>query len=84
MILQQWIDEFDRHIEGGTPVNVCCYQGIRSGEYTRASTLAGYDVVVTSYQVLQSELDHANIQTEGKHVFFLMQNWLVNLWNTRS
>eukprot|EP00039_Didymoeca_costata_P005103 m.78508 g.78508 ORF g.78508 m.78508 type:complete len:1629 (+) comp12675_c0_seq1:179-5065(+) len=66
MILQQWIDEFDRHIEGGTPVNVCCYQGIRSGEYTRASTLAGYDVVVTSYQVLQSELDHANIQTEGR------------------
>ena len=57
LIKNQWRDEIARHVAQGA-LSVLCYDGIKAGDYQRPETLASYDIVITSYRVLRTEVHY--------------------------
>ena len=72
-ISYQWIEEIQKHIKHKN-VRMLFYKGTKTAGYIQPQTLANYDIVVTTYQVLQSEtnyvdLPHSN-SAEGRSMYF--------------
>ncbi|XP_037084816.1 E3 ubiquitin-protein ligase SHPRH-like [Pollicipes pollicipes] len=63
-ICDQWVQEIGKHIrrEG---LRVLVYAGVRSDRYIQPQTLASHDLVVTTYTVLQRELNYAAVGRAG-------------------
>ncbi|KAI1096887.1 SNF2 family N-terminal domain-containing protein [Rostrohypoxylon terebratum] len=55
----QWISEFDKH---APHLNVVVYEGLKGFNENMVSELAGKDVVITTYNVLQAEI-HFTVET---------------------
>ena len=58
--LFQWIDEIHKHIKHKN-VRMLFYKGTKNSGYIQPRTLADYDIVVTTYQVLQSETNYVDL-----------------------
>ncbi|XP_072178212.1 E3 ubiquitin-protein ligase SHPRH-like [Diadema setosum] len=63
-ISHQWVDEINRHIDS-TTLKILVYQGVKKDKYVQPKTLAGHDIVITTYNTLQNELVYANMPHPG-------------------
>ncbi|XP_061700947.1 E3 ubiquitin-protein ligase SHPRH isoform X4 [Syngnathoides biaculeatus] len=59
-ICHQWVDEINRHIRSAS-LRVLVYQGVKKHGFIQPRVLAEHDVVITTYDVLRSELNYVDI-----------------------
>ena len=59
-ISYQWIEEIQKHIKN-TKVRMLFYEGTKASGYIQPRDLANYDIVVTSYTILQSETNYVDL-----------------------
>lgn len=59
-ILSQWVDETELHLRANS-LRVFNYPGIYKHGYVQPRTLAKYDVVLTTYEVLRKEIDYVGL-----------------------
>ena len=77
-IAYQWIDEMKRHLSAD--IKVLFYRGTKTSGYIQPRQLASnYDIVVTTYGVLQSETNYVDLphnnSTEGRR-FRNAKRWM--------
>lgn len=56
----QWVDEVEKHLRMAD-IKLLVYKGVRSSGYIQPTTLAEYDIVITTYEVLRKELDYVDV-----------------------
>ncbi|XP_053701712.1 E3 ubiquitin-protein ligase SHPRH [Synchiropus splendidus] len=59
-ICHQWVEEISRHIRSSS-LRVLVYQGVKKHGFIQPHMLAEQDVVITTYDVLRSELNYVDI-----------------------
>ncbi|KAM9355446.1 E3 ubiquitin-protein ligase SHPRH isoform 2-T2 [Pholidichthys leucotaenia] len=59
-ICHQWVEEINRHIRTSS-LRVLVYQGVKKHGFIQPHMLAEQDVVITTYDVLRSELNYVDI-----------------------
>ncbi|KAE8601657.1 hypothetical protein XENTR_v10013750 [Xenopus tropicalis] len=59
-ICHQWVDEINRHVQSSS-LHVMVYQGVKKHGFLQPQMLAEQDVVITTYDVLRSELNYVDI-----------------------
>ncbi|XP_058471477.1 E3 ubiquitin-protein ligase SHPRH isoform X1 [Solea solea] len=59
-ICHQWVEEINRHIRSSS-LRVLVYQGVKKHGFIQPHMLAEHDVVITTYDVLRSELNYVDI-----------------------
>ncbi|XP_077395210.1 E3 ubiquitin-protein ligase SHPRH isoform X2 [Festucalex cinctus] len=59
-ICHQWVDEINRHVRSAS-LHVLVYQGVKKHGFIQPRLLAEQDVVITTYDVLRSELNYVDI-----------------------
>ncbi|XP_019909524.2 E3 ubiquitin-protein ligase SHPRH isoform X2 [Esox lucius] len=59
-ICHQWVEEINRHIRSSS-LRVLIYQGVKKHGFIQPHMLAEQDVVITTYDVLRSELNYVDI-----------------------
>uniref|UniRef100_A0A8C1FZL9 SNF2 histone linker PHD RING helicase n=1 Tax=Cyprinus carpio TaxID=7962 RepID=A0A8C1FZL9_CYPCA len=59
-ICHQWVDEINRHIHTSS-LRVLVYQGVKRHGFIQPHILAEQDVVITTYDVLRTELNYVDI-----------------------
>ncbi|XP_051942712.1 E3 ubiquitin-protein ligase SHPRH isoform X1 [Hippocampus zosterae] len=59
-ICHQWVDEINRHVRSAS-LRVLVYQGVKKHGFIQPRLLAEQDVVITTYDVLRSELNYVDI-----------------------
>nr|XP_006013146.2 PREDICTED: E3 ubiquitin-protein ligase SHPRH [Latimeria chalumnae] len=59
-ICHQWVDEINRHIRSSS-IQVLVYQGVKKNGFLQPHVLAEQDVVITTYDVLRTELNYVDI-----------------------
>ncbi|XP_074043883.1 E3 ubiquitin-protein ligase SHPRH isoform X2 [Macrotis lagotis] len=59
-ICHQWVDEINRHVRSSS-LRVLVYQGVKKHGFLQPHMLAEQDVVITTYDVLRSELNYVDI-----------------------
>ncbi|XP_065822633.1 E3 ubiquitin-protein ligase SHPRH [Labrus bergylta] len=59
-ICHQWVEEINRHIRSSS-LRVLVYQGVKKHGFIQPQMLAEQDVVITTYDVLRSELNYVDI-----------------------
>ncbi|XP_020842214.1 E3 ubiquitin-protein ligase SHPRH isoform X1 [Phascolarctos cinereus] len=59
-ICHQWVDEINRHVRSSS-LQVLVYQGVKKHGFLQPHMLAEQDVVITTYDVLRSELNYVDI-----------------------
>ncbi|KAJ8399429.1 hypothetical protein AAFF_G00411410 [Aldrovandia affinis] len=59
-ICHQWVEEINRHIRCSS-LRVLVYQGVKKHGFIQPHILAEQDVVITTYDVLRSELNYVDI-----------------------
>ncbi|XP_023807769.1 E3 ubiquitin-protein ligase SHPRH isoform X3 [Oryzias latipes] len=59
-ICHQWVEEINRHIRSAS-LRVLVYQGVKKHGFIQPHVLAQQDVVITTYDVLRSELNYIDI-----------------------
>eukprot|EP00095_Tigriopus_kingsejongensis_P004239 maker-scaffold711_size108467-snap-gene-0.24 protein:Tk04239 transcript:maker-scaffold711_size108467-snap-gene-0.24-mRNA-1 annotation:"e3 ubiquitin-protein ligase shprh" len=59
-ISYQWIEEIQKHIRH-KKVRMLFYEGAKQAGYIQPRDLANYDIVITSYTVLQSETNYVDL-----------------------
>lgn len=59
-ICHQWVEEINRHIRSSS-LRVLVYQGVKKHGFIQPHVLAEQDVVITTYDVLRSELNYVDI-----------------------
>ncbi|XP_029282544.1 E3 ubiquitin-protein ligase SHPRH-like [Cottoperca gobio] len=59
-ICHQWVEEINRHIRCSS-LRVLVYQGVKKHGFMQPHMLAEQDVVITTYDVLRSELNYVDI-----------------------
>ncbi|CAL8284691.1 unnamed protein product [Lota lota] len=59
-ICHQWVEEINRHIRSSS-LRVLVYQGVKRHGFIQPRMLAEQDVVITTYDVLRSELNYVDI-----------------------
>lgn len=59
-ICHQWVEEINRHIRSSS-LRVLVYQGVKKHGFIQPHMLAEQDVVITTYDVLRSELNYVDI-----------------------
>ncbi|XP_024122367.1 E3 ubiquitin-protein ligase SHPRH isoform X1 [Oryzias melastigma] len=59
-ICHQWVEEINRHIRSAS-LRVLVYQGVKKHGFIQPRVLAQQDVVITTYDVLRSELNYVDI-----------------------
>uniref|UniRef100_UPI00358FB451 E3 ubiquitin-protein ligase SHPRH isoform X2 n=1 Tax=Myxine glutinosa TaxID=7769 RepID=UPI00358FB451 len=64
-ICSQWIEEISRHVRDGA-LKVLVYGGVKQDGFIAPAVIASYDIVLTSYHVLRSELNYADIPLGGR------------------
>ncbi|KAM4695222.1 E3 ubiquitin-protein ligase SHPRH [Discoglossus pictus] len=59
-ICHQWVDEINRHVRSSS-LRVMVYQGVKKHGFLQPQMLAEQDVVITTYDVLRTELNYVDI-----------------------
>ncbi|XP_054652894.1 E3 ubiquitin-protein ligase SHPRH isoform X1 [Dunckerocampus dactyliophorus] len=59
-ICHQWVEEINRHVRSSS-LRVLVYQGVKKHGFIQPHMLAEQDVVITTYDVLRSELNYVDI-----------------------
>ncbi|KAM9317030.1 E3 ubiquitin-protein ligase SHPRH [Gastrophryne carolinensis] len=59
-ICHQWVDEINRHVQSSS-LQVMVYQGVKKHGFLQPQMLAEQDVVITTYDVLRTELNYVDI-----------------------
>ncbi|XP_061095980.1 E3 ubiquitin-protein ligase SHPRH isoform X2 [Conger conger] len=59
-ICHQWVEEINRHVRCSS-LRVLVYQGVKKHGFIQPHVLAEQDVVITTYDVLRSELNYVDI-----------------------
>ncbi|NWU68810.1 SHPRH ligase, partial [Pterocles burchelli] len=59
-ICHQWVDEINRHVLSSS-LRVLVYQGVKKHGFLQPHMLAEQDVVITTYDVLRTELNYVDI-----------------------
>ncbi|KAL2098878.1 hypothetical protein ACEWY4_005358 [Coilia grayii] len=59
-ICHQWVEEISRHIRSSS-LRVLVYQGVKRHGFIQPHVLAEQDVVITTYDVLRSELNYVDL-----------------------
>ncbi|KAL0969794.1 hypothetical protein UPYG_G00232390 [Umbra pygmaea] len=59
-ICHQWVEEINKHISSSS-LRVLVYQGVKKHGFIQPHMLAQQDVVITTYDVLRSELNYVDI-----------------------
>ncbi|KAM8947387.1 E3 ubiquitin-protein ligase SHPRH [Pelodytes ibericus] len=59
-ICHQWVDEINRHVQSSS-LHVMVYQGVKKHGFIQPQMLAEQDVVITTYDVLRTELNYVDI-----------------------
>ncbi|XP_015204205.1 E3 ubiquitin-protein ligase SHPRH [Lepisosteus oculatus] len=59
-ICHQWVDEINRHVRSSS-LRVLVYQGVKKHGFIQPHVLAEQDVVITTYDVLRTELNYVDI-----------------------
>ncbi|XP_073413769.1 E3 ubiquitin-protein ligase SHPRH isoform X1 [Dendrobates tinctorius] len=59
-ICHQWVDEINRHVRSSS-LHVMVYQGVKKHGFLQPQMLAEQDVVITTYDVLRTELSYVDI-----------------------
>ncbi|XP_072265386.1 E3 ubiquitin-protein ligase SHPRH isoform X2 [Pyxicephalus adspersus] len=59
-ICHQWVDEINRHVRSSS-LQVMVYQGVKKHGFLQPQMLAEQDVVITTYDVLRTELNYVDI-----------------------
>ncbi|NWR49724.1 SHPRH ligase, partial [Regulus satrapa] len=59
-ICHQWVDEINRHVRSSS-LRVLVYQGVKKHGFLQPHMLAEQEVVITTYDVLRSELNYVDI-----------------------
>ncbi|XP_029449895.1 E3 ubiquitin-protein ligase SHPRH [Rhinatrema bivittatum] len=59
-ICHQWVDEISRHVRSSS-LRVLVYQGVKKHGFLQPHVLAEQDVVITTYDVLRTELNYVDI-----------------------
>ncbi|NXL94438.1 SHPRH ligase, partial [Alectura lathami] len=59
-ICHQWVDEIYRHVRRSC-LRVLVYQGVKKHGFLQPHVLAEHDVVITTYNVLRTELNYVDI-----------------------
>ncbi|XP_070568700.1 E3 ubiquitin-protein ligase SHPRH-like [Ptychodera flava] len=59
-ICHQWVDEINRHIKTAT-LKVLVYQGVKKHSFMQPYVLAGYDIVITTYETLRNEINYVDL-----------------------
>ncbi|NXP06017.1 SHPRH ligase, partial [Thinocorus orbignyianus] len=59
-ICHQWVDEINRHVRSSS-LRVLVYQGVKKHGFLQPHVLAEQEVVITTYDVLRSELNYVDI-----------------------
>uniref|UniRef100_A0A8C5QTF6 E3 ubiquitin-protein ligase SHPRH n=1 Tax=Leptobrachium leishanense TaxID=445787 RepID=A0A8C5QTF6_9ANUR len=59
-ICHQWVDEINRHVRSSS-LRVMVYQGVKKHGFLQPQKLAEQDVVITTYDVLRTELNYVDI-----------------------
>ncbi|XP_028912253.1 E3 ubiquitin-protein ligase SHPRH [Ornithorhynchus anatinus] len=59
-ICHQWVDEINRHVRSSS-LHVLVYQGVKKHGFLQPHMLAEQDIVITTYDVLRSELNYVDI-----------------------
>ncbi|NXU47440.1 SHPRH ligase, partial [Turnix velox] len=59
-ICHQWVDEINRHVRSSS-LQVLVYQGVKKHGFLQPHMLAEHEVVITTYDVLRSELNYVDI-----------------------
>ncbi|XP_066524959.1 E3 ubiquitin-protein ligase SHPRH [Hoplias malabaricus] len=59
-ICHQWVEEINRHIRSSS-LRVLVYQGVKRHGFIQPHVLAEQDVVITTYDVLRSELNYVDL-----------------------
>ncbi|XP_032877734.1 E3 ubiquitin-protein ligase SHPRH isoform X2 [Amblyraja radiata] len=59
-ICHQWVDEINRHVRSSS-ISILVYQGVKKHGFIQPHALAGYEIVITTYDVLRTELNYVDI-----------------------
>ncbi|KAG8444169.1 hypothetical protein GDO86_009376 [Hymenochirus boettgeri] len=59
-ICHQWVDEINRHVQSSS-LQVMVYHGVKKHGFLQPQMLAEQDVVITTYDVLRSEINYVDI-----------------------
>ncbi|XP_069462819.1 E3 ubiquitin-protein ligase SHPRH [Ambystoma mexicanum] len=59
-ICHQWVDEINRHVRSSS-LKVMVYQGVKKHGFLQPHMLAKQDVVITTYDVLRTELNYVDL-----------------------
>ncbi|XP_069091339.1 E3 ubiquitin-protein ligase SHPRH [Pleurodeles waltl] len=59
-ICHQWVDEINRHVRSSS-LQVMVYQGVKKHGFLQPHMLAKQDVVITTYDVLRTELNYVDL-----------------------
>ncbi|NXR98939.1 SHPRH ligase, partial [Oxylabes madagascariensis] len=59
-ICHQWVDEINRHVRSSS-LRVLVYQGVKKHGFLQPHMLAEQEVVITTYDVLRTELNYVDI-----------------------
>ncbi|ODN03793.1 E3 ubiquitin-protein ligase SHPRH [Orchesella cincta] len=59
-ISHQWIKEIQKHVQNHR-LNILFYKGVSTHGYIPPAQLARYDIVITTYSVLSTELDYVDL-----------------------
>ncbi len=59
-ISYQWIEEIQKHVRHRN-VKMLFYEGTKQAGYVQPRKLASYDIVITTYGVLQSETNYVDL-----------------------
>ncbi|XP_057715689.1 E3 ubiquitin-protein ligase SHPRH isoform X2 [Corythoichthys intestinalis] len=65
-ICHQWVEEINRHVRSAS-LRVLVYQGVKKHGFIQPRVLAEQDVVITTYDVLRSELNYVDIPHSNSH-----------------
>lgn len=57
-ILVQWIGELKKHVK--EEIKIYHYQGLRCNDYCQPFKLAQNDIVITTYEILRTEIDYVS------------------------
>ncbi|XP_067876277.1 E3 ubiquitin-protein ligase SHPRH [Heterodontus francisci] len=59
-ICHQWMDEINRHMRSSS-ISILVYQGVKKHGFIQPHVLAKHEIVITTYDVLRSELNYVDI-----------------------
>lgn len=82
LIKQQWLDEIDKHLKD---IKVYIYNGIKKDGYIHPPNLAKYDIVITTYDILRTEIDHViaydfNFRKQRRYICQLSPMLAIKWW----